>query len=127
MQAYEAASARVSQGRGSPRVLRRSAATSLLVEVLRRSSGSKQLACRGYEGEVVAELIGDPPSNGGGGVESRAIWPGKMAGELERGRETQWCRRESDGKLAVTSTFTVPTGDLPSTSGLIGEGNKAAP
>jgi hypothetical protein len=83
MQAYEAASARVSWGRGSPRVLRRSAATSLVAEVLRRSSGSKRLACRGYEGEAVTKLVGDPPSNGGGSVESRAIWPGKMAGELE--------------------------------------------
>jgi hypothetical protein len=54
-----------------------------MAEVLRRRSGSKWLACRGYEGEAVAELVGDPPSNSGGGFESRAIWPGKMAGELE--------------------------------------------
>jgi hypothetical protein len=41
------------------------------------------LACRGYGGETVAELIGDPPSNGGGIVVSRTTWPGKTAGELE--------------------------------------------
>jgi hypothetical protein len=70
MQAREAASARVSRGRCSPRVLWRSVVTSLMAEVLKRRSGYKWLACRGYEGEAVAELIGDPPSNGGGGVES---------------------------------------------------------
>jgi hypothetical protein len=41
-----------------------------MAEVLKRRSGSKWLACRGYEGEAVVELVGDPPSNGGGGVES---------------------------------------------------------
>jgi hypothetical protein len=66
----------------------------LVVEMLRRSSGSKRLIRRGYEGEAVAELVGDPPSNGGGGIESRAIWPG-MAGELEeRKGNTMVQRRE---------------------------------
>jgi hypothetical protein len=37
----EAASARVSRGRGSPRVLRRSAVTSLVAEMLIRSSRPK--------------------------------------------------------------------------------------
>jgi hypothetical protein len=54
-----------------------------LAKVLRRRSESKWLACRGYEGEAVAELVGDPPSNGSGDIESRAIWPGEMACELE--------------------------------------------
>jgi hypothetical protein len=67
----------------------------LVVEMLRRSSESKRLACRGYEGEAVAELVGDPPSNGGGGVESQAIWLGKTAGELEeRKGNTMVQRRE---------------------------------
>jgi hypothetical protein len=83
MQAHAAASTRVSRERGSPRVFRRSEVTSLVVEVLRRRSRSKWLACMGYEGEAVAKLVGDSPSNGGGSFESRAIWPGKMAGELK--------------------------------------------
>jgi hypothetical protein len=64
-------------------VFRWSAVTGLVAEVLRRRSRSKWLASRGYEGEAVAELVEDPPSNGGGSFESRAIWPGKMAGELK--------------------------------------------
>jgi hypothetical protein len=58
-----------------------------MAEVLKRRSESKWLACRGYEGEAVAELVGDPPSNGSGSVESRAIWLGKIAGELEERKE----------------------------------------
>jgi hypothetical protein len=30
-----------------------------------------------------------------------------------RGRETQWCRGESERELASMSTFTGPVGDLP--------------
>jgi hypothetical protein len=52
---------------------------------------------------------------------------GKWQVGSRRGTKTQWCRRESDGELTATSTFTVPAGDLPSTGRLSGEGNGAAP
>jgi hypothetical protein len=52
---------------------------------------------------------------------------GKWQVSSRRGRETQWCRGDSDGELTATSTFTVPAGDLPSTGGINGEGNGAAP
>jgi hypothetical protein len=64
-------------------VLRRSTRARSAAEVVRRGSRVLVLACRGYGGETVAELIGDPPSNGGGVVVSRTTWPGKTTGELE--------------------------------------------
>jgi hypothetical protein len=63
--------------------------------VVRRGSRVLVLACRGYGGEMVAELVGDPPSNGDGVVVSWTIWPGKTAGELkERERNAMVQGRE---------------------------------
>jgi hypothetical protein len=95
MRASQTPLARVWERWRLPWVLRRSAGARSAMKVLRRRSGSKWLACRGYEGEAVAELIGDPPSNSGASIESRAIWPGEMAGELEeRNGNTVVSRRE---------------------------------
>jgi hypothetical protein len=86
---------------------------------VRKGSASRGLACRGYGGEAVAELVGDPPSNDGGGID--------VEESSRRGRETEWCRGESDGEFAAMLTFTTPIGDLPTTCGLRGKGNGATP
>jgi hypothetical protein len=94
---------------------------------VRKGSVSRGLACRGYGGKAVAEVVGDPTSNDDCGIDSQAIWPGKMTVSSRRGREIEWCRGESDGEFAAMSTFTAPIGDLPTTCGLSGKGNGATP